>query len=376
MCKTKLTVLSPETANAFAKAAQKFLALNAKSASRLRALNTQLCLRLTKLTGLQTKLTCQLLGADAHLTGLRRNVCSRLLALKTQSPRLTGQLTGKLRSGHARIGRQLLDIHARLSQSLCVGRSKLLARQAKLTRDLRRLDALLTKLTCARLCQLLGRKTKLRALLRRSHAHLSRLPGKLTLQLSRRHPKLTRQLLGRQSLLTGCRLSRQTKLSKLTGLRCRQLLGRQTKLTRGLRCLKRGARALCAEGPGELCGLLTTRLLGFKGLLRALCCAFKARLTHLSGSPTLLFQHVTRQLGFRNGLARPAKCACANGLRTKLLALDLPLASNIRQSLLHRSIFKAAHERAYRSRIKCTGGPRQTSNPLLGRRSAQSSRFL
>lgn len=46
---------------------------------------------------------------------------------------------------------------------------------------------------------------------------------------------------------------------------------------------------MCAEGPGKLCGLLATCLLGFEGLLCALCRAFKTGLTHSCGSTALLF---------------------------------------------------------------------------------------
>ena len=46
---------------------------------------------------------------------------------------------------------------------------------------------------------------------------------------------------------------------------------------------------MCAEGPGKLCGLLATCLLGFECLLCALCRAFKTGLTHSCGGTALLF---------------------------------------------------------------------------------------
>jgi len=137
--------------------------------------------------------------------------------------------------------------------------------------------------------------------------------------------------------------------------------------------LKSSTSALSAEGPGKLCGLLATCLLGFECLLCALCRAFKTGLTHLSGSTALLFHHVAGQFGFRNRLARPAKRASANGLGTKLLFLDLTCTSHVCQRLLNRRILVLVHECASRGRIKRAGSACQTCNTLLRRSRAQST---
>ena len=305
-----------------------------------------------------------------------------------------------------------MNIHARLSQSLCVGCGKLLAGQTKLTRRLSCRNSELTKLASTGLCQLFRGQAKLRALLRGSHTGLSLLldqatrqflsadaklcglTRKLTLQLRRRHAQLTCQLLGALSKLTGlgqirrgklfggqllltrrC-LRRQPELAELTSLGRCQLLGRKAKLARCLSGLKSSTSALSAEGPGKLCGLLAARLLGFECLLCALCRAFKPGLTHLSGSSALLFHYVASQFGFRNRLARPAKRACANGLGTKLLLLDLTRTSDVSQSLLNRRIFIGVHERANLTRLEGTCRSRQTSNALLCRAGAQSTGSL
>ena len=59
-----------------------------------------------------------------------------------------------------------MNIHARLSQRLCVGCGKLFSRQTELTRRLSRRNAKLTKLASPLLCHLLRRQAKLRALKR------------------------------------------------------------------------------------------------------------------------------------------------------------------------------------------------------------------
>ena len=207
--------------------------------------------------------------------------------------------------------------------------------------------------------------------------------SKLTGKLFRTLSKLTglgqirrRKLLGGQLLLTRRCLRRQPELTELTSLGRCQLLGRKAKLTRCLSCLKSRSSALSAESPGKLCGLLATCLLGFECLLCALCRAFKTGLTHLSGSSALLFHYVARQFGFRNRLARPAKRACANGLRTKLLLLDLTRTSDVSKSLLNCRIFIGVHERADLTRLEGTCRSCQTSNALLCRAGAQSTGSL
>lgn len=169
-------------------------------------------------------------------------------------------------------------------------------------------------------------------------------------------------------------LRRHTQLSALHGACLGQLFCAQTELTSGL-CSRCGsASAHLTQLPSSLRRSLLPRQRTFKGLLRTLRCTFKPSLTHLRCRATLLFQDISSQLLFGDGLTRAAKGARTHSLRRNLLPFNIALPRNVLQSLLHSGVFILTHERSqHRWVIHCGAAPQGSDSRSRGTKSKRAS---
>lgn len=261
-----------------------------------RGLCQKLLSRHARLSLLLQQLSSVLFGGQAKLCGLPRQLALKLCGRKTK------------------LACKLLRALSKLSRLRQVLRGKLLCGQALLSRRRLRRQSQLTHLVGLCGSQLFGRKTVLGG------------------QFLRRQPSLCRQLFGGQPELT-----------KLARLSRRQLFRGKTQLSGSLCRLNTRLRTLRAQRTCKLCCLLRSTLLRFKRLERPLLRAFIARLTHLRRGSSLLLQHVPSQFRFGNRLSGSTKSPLPNGLRGKLLLLQLARTGEIRERLLDRRALVLVH---------------------------------